>query len=265
MCLCVVCLACNISPPCLDTPPHCRREEVLNKARAERAARTAAKQQQRAATSIQSAWRSHWTRNSLCSAQQQHWQASYAAAAAQPDVQLPHSELTACVRLCLQAVLPLGCSNRSKRVLSSGQPLSHIHACIRGTIALVLRSMSSSQLQDRYTAPAFSTDAQVRGVAAADSSNSLTLGGEDNCASHPHCLPHSRCASCCVLPPTGAPVMAGAGAAAVSAVLLSHCSWQHARRRDGCGSCSPAAAPDHTHCLGGTNATCQQQQHDAHH
>jgi hypothetical protein len=136
------------------------REEVLNKAKAERAARTAAKQQQKAATVIQAAWRSQATRSSLCRDLLQQWQASYAGAAAKPDALVPGPDLSHAVRLALGACLPLG-SSRSQSVLASGQPLTQIQSCVKGTVALVLRSMSSSQPCDKYTAPAFSPDAQV--------------------------------------------------------------------------------------------------------
>lgn len=78
---------------------------------------------------------------------------------------LPSSDLSQAVRLALQAVLPLG-STRTKRVLASGQPLLQAHSCIKGTFALVLRSMSSNQGQDRYTAHACSAEAQVRHACA---------------------------------------------------------------------------------------------------
>jgi hypothetical protein len=109
---------------------------------------------------IQAAWRSHAVRRDLCHELLQQWQTQYAAAAAQPDVCLPPTELSQAVRLALQATLPLG-SSRSRRALADAQPLAHIHSCIKGTIGLVLRSMSSSRQQDRYTAPAFSPEAQV--------------------------------------------------------------------------------------------------------
>lgn len=136
------------------------REEILNKAKAERAARTAAKQQQKAATVIQAAWRSQAARSSLCCDLLQQWQASYAAAAAKPDALVPGPDLAHAVRLAQLACLPLG-SSRTQRVLASGQPLAHVHSCVKGTVALVLRSMSSSQPCNKYTAPAFSSDAQV--------------------------------------------------------------------------------------------------------
>lgn len=139
------------------------REEILNKAKQERAARTAAKQQQKAATVVQAAWRSQAVRSSCTADLLQEWQSSYAAAAAQPDMVLPGPELSQAVRLALQATLPLG-SSRSRQLLATGQPLPLIHSCIKGTIALVLRSMSSTQQQDRYTAAGLDADRQVRGA-----------------------------------------------------------------------------------------------------
>jgi hypothetical protein len=139
----------------------CCRDEILNQAKAERAARTAAKQQQKSSVVIQAAWRSRAARCGLCCQLLQQWQESYANAAAQPDVCVSGADLSHAVRLALQAVLPLG-SARSRQVLESGQALEHIHNCVKGTIALVLRSMSSSKVQDRYTAPVFSNEAHVR-------------------------------------------------------------------------------------------------------
>jgi len=139
---------------------HYCREELLNKAKAERAARTAAKQQQKAATVIQAAWRSRTARCNLCSNLQEQWQQQYSAAAAQPDTSLAANELSEAVRLVLQAVLPLA-SSRSKHMLSSGHPLTPVPGCVKGAVAFVLRSMSSSRMQDKYTWPAHSTNPQV--------------------------------------------------------------------------------------------------------
>lgn len=152
-----VCVLLSHSTCC---PCWCHRDEILNRAKEEREVRNAAKQQQRSATVIQAAWRSYTARRQAGSVVQQQWQASFSAAAAAPDMHLSAAQLSEAVRLALQATLPLA-SHRSRQALRDGRPLAQVPACVRGTIALMLRSMGSSQEQDRYTMAAGNADPQV--------------------------------------------------------------------------------------------------------
>lgn len=133
-----------------------RREEVLDQARAERAARGEAKRRHKAAVALSAGWRGARSRLELRRALLREWQARFAGAAAQPDCQLPLAQLRAAVRLMLAGVgLAPGCA-RAAQLLGSGQPLrlpagDGGAASARGTLALVLRSVGAvtdAQQQD---------------------------------------------------------------------------------------------------------------------
>jgi hypothetical protein len=158
------------------------REALLQQAQADRAARSEARARSKAATTIQSHWRSHAARSLLRQQLLQQWHASYAGAAAQPDVQLPGDELRrGAVRLLLAALLPFA-SNRSRKMLATGEPYtlssstgsssssssaagalgsSSSAMAVRGTLALLLRSVGSSDPALNYTAACTGPDAQV--------------------------------------------------------------------------------------------------------
>jgi hypothetical protein len=159
------------------------REALLQQAQADRAARSEARTRSKAATTIQSHWRSHAARTLLRQQLLQQWHASYASAAAQPDVLLPGLELrTGAVRLLLAALLPFG-SSRSRKMLASGDPYTLSNStgesgdggsraavsssgsssalAVRGTLALLLRSIGSSDPAVNYTTDCTGPDAQV--------------------------------------------------------------------------------------------------------
>lgn len=158
----------HCSPHTLAYLGRCR-DEVLAQAKAERAARTEARQRSKAATIIQSHWRSYAAKAASQQLLLQQWQEQYAAAAAQPNTLIPADELfNGAVRLLLMASLPLA-SSRCKQLLQSGGPLllntasncssachsvsnsssrvssSPAAAAAKGSIALVLRGLSSGQ------------------------------------------------------------------------------------------------------------------------
>ncbi|KAF6266492.1 hypothetical protein COO60DRAFT_942 [Scenedesmus sp. NREL 46B-D3] len=163
------------------------REALLQQAQADRASRGEARVRSKAATTIQSHWRSHTARAALRQQLLQQWHASYAGAAAQPDVLLPGVQLrTGTVRLLLMALLPFG-SSRSHKLLAAGDPYiltssssssgagftadgSASRACassgscaaaVRGTLALLLRSIGSSDPALNYTAGSAGPNAQA--------------------------------------------------------------------------------------------------------
>lgn len=139
---------------------------------------------------IQSHWRSYAARTAQQQKLLHQWQERCAASAAQPDTLLPAQELqSGAVRLMLMALMPFG-SSRSTRTLERGEPLglgvvsnsTHGAAAhhssnsgirdsrsravaVRGTIALVLRSISSRQDELNYTSLATAGDAQVNSCA----------------------------------------------------------------------------------------------------
>lgn len=155
------------NPPQLQHPttPYCR-EEVLAQAKAERAARSEARLRNKSATVIQSYWRSYAARTALQQQLLQQWQAAYAGAAAQPNLNLPAIGLhNGAVRLLLMALLPFG-SVRTRAQLQSGDPMCldtpSSRAAVKGTIALVLRSIASSSEELNYMCTTARHDAKVR-------------------------------------------------------------------------------------------------------
>lgn len=75
------------------SPPLPVREELLEKVRAERAARGQVKQQEKAAKTIQRVFRGHRARQLTAAQLTSSWLESYAKAAAQADAQLSAKEV----------------------------------------------------------------------------------------------------------------------------------------------------------------------------
>lgn len=140
------------------------REEVLEQARQERERRAEARARTRAATSIQTAWRGHTSRKSTQQQLLQQWRARFAPLAARADLVVPPQELaTGAVPLLLAVLLPPAAPATVRR-LAAGEPLPLTQQegeALRGTLALLLRSIACPDRGANYCAAAASADPQV--------------------------------------------------------------------------------------------------------
>mmetsp|Transcript_17431 Transcript_17431/g.48587 ORF Transcript_17431/g.48587 Transcript_17431/m.48587 type:complete len:870 (+) Transcript_17431:468-3077(+) len=152
------------------------REEVLRKAKEERAARQSAKQQTKAATAIQSAWRGHVARRDFKAGLAAQWVAEFSSTVADTSKQLKAKDVQMRVvapLLALHLLPPLsprrqawlsasGSSSSapsSMRAAVAGPPPAG-GAPLRGSLALLLRSMASTEAASNYSALA--TEPQSR-------------------------------------------------------------------------------------------------------
>jgi hypothetical protein len=154
------------------------REEVLQEAEKERVARRLARERLQSAVKIQSAWRGYRSRSATQQLLLLEWQAVYAPAAGQAELQLTGQQiLEQLVPLLLGSLMP-SWSRRTRKLLSSGDTLGldqqrHTwpgapagcapspDAVARGSLLLLMRSITSSDPLYNYCTAACSTDAKV--------------------------------------------------------------------------------------------------------
>jgi hypothetical protein len=143
------------------------REDILQQAKADRAARGEARKRSKAATTIQAYWRSHQSRATFRKQLLHEWHSRFAviAGAGAGGEQLSANEVAEAVRVLVMAVLPLG-SSITRQLLSSGDPstwMGHGNkarnatststpAAIRGTLALLMRHKHAPVDQVRHWA-----------------------------------------------------------------------------------------------------------------
>ncbi|KAL4428287.1 hypothetical protein ABPG75_002376 [Micractinium tetrahymenae] len=124
--------------------------EVLNQAKAERAARQAERQRQRAASTIGRWWRGTTARRQQRSRLRQAWLQEYGPLVAQPQELLPAAHLVNNVLPpVLAAFLPGPCQQEQRAALAAGAPLPPLPAtdtaALRGCFALLLRSLAATE------------------------------------------------------------------------------------------------------------------------
>ncbi|PRW44359.1 E3 ubiquitin- ligase UPL7 [Chlorella sorokiniana] len=127
-------------------------DEVLAKAKAERAERQRERQQQRSAATIQRWWRGSSTRAAVSSRVRTQWLQQHGSAVAQTQQVVPAAEVASLLLPpVLQAYLPAAAAPSGRAALLAGSPLSAAlladTAALRGCFALLLRSLAAPDVQ----------------------------------------------------------------------------------------------------------------------
>ena len=153
--------ACSSQPPRLTS---CS-DEVLAKAKAERAERQRERQQQRSAAAIQRWWRGSSTRAAVRRRLRTQWLQQHGSAVAQTQQAVPAADVAnLLLPPVLQAYLPAATAPSIRAGLLAGGPLPAAlladTAPLRGCFALLLRSLAAPEAQHSVLALAAAADEQ---------------------------------------------------------------------------------------------------------
>ena len=151
----------HVPPPASSLLPH--REEVIEQAKRQREQRAHARSQGKAALVIQAAWRGRCSRRAARAAHLQRWRQEFSQLSARPDAAVTAQQLAqAAVPLLLGLLLPAG-TPATRRCLAQGAPLqldAGGREALKGTLGLLLRSLSSSSPEHNYCALAAASTPQ---------------------------------------------------------------------------------------------------------